>query len=372
VTFIRKFLKYFVSAGFVSLVLGVFGLYYTVRGSRTHLSMDIAAESNVLDVKHSVPDLAILFQGRDIEEEKSNLKVLTVRVVNDGEANIRENDFDSRMPFGLEIDNGRVIRAQVVSANSPYLASNLHPRVEGGNRIFMDKIIFDKGKFVAVEVLVLHRKSSNPQLKPMGKIAGLDDIAVTNSFQERDQRSFLDQVFNGPAAVQISRGLGYSFGALITIIVVGFSIVGIASIPSSIKKRQRRRIASRFAVLEVPEQEKKRKAIEEVFVEHGLPGLTRAQRLLGNEAALREEMSARRAFYVGSLALDLTKEELDEIPRHSAELAVPSSLSPLVYAKLICLERDELKVDADVKPLLADFIAKVSGEDDNPVEPPAG
>ena len=106
VTFIRKFFKYFVSAGFISLVLGVFGLYYTVRGSwGTHLSLDIAAESNVyLTLSTLVPDLAILFQGRDIEEEKSNLKVLAVRVVNDGEANIRENDFDSRLPFGLEVD----------------------------------------------------------------------------------------------------------------------------------------------------------------------------------------------------------------------------------------------------------------------------
>jgi len=370
--FYKRFVKYFVSASFISLLLGVLGIYYTLRGNRTHLSMDIAAESNVLDVKHSVPEMAILFQGRDIEEEKSNLKVLTVRVMNDGDANIHENDFDSRIPFGLEIDNGRVVRAQVAGSNSSYLAANLHPRVEGGSRIIMDKIIFDKGKFVAVEVLVLHPKSSNPRLKPLGKIAGVDDIAVTNSFQERDQRSFLDQVFAGPAAVQITRAIAYSFGALLTIVVVGLSIAGIASIPSSIKKRRRRSIASRFATFDTPEQEKKRKAVEEIFVEYGLPGLARAQRLLGNEDALKKEIIARRGFYGGSAALDLTKQEMADIQIRHVETAAPSSVAPLLHAKLVRLDKDELKVDPDVKAILSDFIAQVSGEDDNPIEPPAG
>jgi hypothetical protein len=60
-------LKYFVSASFISLLVGILSLYYTLRGSRTHMTMDIAAESNVLDVKYPIADLAILFQGRDIE-----------------------------------------------------------------------------------------------------------------------------------------------------------------------------------------------------------------------------------------------------------------------------------------------------------------
>jgi hypothetical protein len=214
--------------------------------------------------------LAILFQGLDIEEEKSNLKILTVRVINDGEANIHENDYDSRTPFGLQIDGGRVVRAQVVGANSSYLSDNLHPHVEGPNQILMDKIIFDKGKFVSLEILVLHPKSTNPKLKPMGKIAGLDEISVTNSFQDRDQRSFVDQVFSGPTAIQISRAIAYSFFALISIIIMGFSIAGLASIRSKWKKWTRRRIASQIPELASPDQEKKRKVIEQIFVDHGL------------------------------------------------------------------------------------------------------
>jgi hypothetical protein len=186
----RSRLKYFLSASFISLVLGFLGLYYTLRGSRTHLIMDIAAESNVLDVKHPIADLSILFEGRGIEEEKSNLKVLTIRLINDGEVNIHENDFDSRIPFGFQVDGGRVVRAQLSGSNSSYMSDNLHPRVESPNRVVVDKIIFDKGKFVAIDLLVLLPKNATPKIKPLGKIAGLDEIPVTNSFQDREPTRF--------------------------------------------------------------------------------------------------------------------------------------------------------------------------------------
>ena len=35
-----KRFRYFISASFLSLVLGLLGIYYTLRGSRTHFSMD--------------------------------------------------------------------------------------------------------------------------------------------------------------------------------------------------------------------------------------------------------------------------------------------------------------------------------------------
>jgi hypothetical protein len=368
---LKGFFKYIVSASFVGIVISLLGLYYELRGNVTHMSMDIAAESNVLDVLHPMPDLSILFQGRDIVAEKSNLKILTVRVVNDGSANILENDFDRRTPFGLWVEGGRVIRAQVVGGNSAYLTENIHPLVEGTDRIVLDKVIFDKGKFVSLEVLVLHPKGSEPNLKPLGKIAGLEQISITRSFEDHSQRSFMDQVFSGPLAVQISRGITYTILALISVISLGLLIAGLASIPGKRAKRKRQRVADQLPVLDSPSQEKKRKAVEGIYIEYGLEGLNRAQRLLGNEEHLKNEMLARRAFYGGSVALDITGEEMAEI-HHRMAMRAPSSLTPLVAAKLLTLKGETLQVDPDVRQLLAEYVSQISGEDDNPVEPPAG
>lgn len=359
-SWLLKRLKYFLSASFISLVIGIIGIYYTLRGSRTHLSMDITAESNVLDVRHPIPGLAILFQGQDIEEGRSNLKILTIRVVNDGEANIREDDFDSRIAFGLQIDGGRIIRAQVVGANSSYLANNLHPRVDESNRIIFDKVIFDTGKFVTLDLLVLHPKSLNPQVKPLGKIAGLDEIAITNSFQQHEQSSFIEEIFTGSVAVQIARAIAYSFFALIAIITLGFAIAGLASMHSRSAKRRRRRIVSKIPQLDSPERQAKRKAIETIYIEEGLQGLKRAKRFLTSPDAAKKRLQESTLFYEGgSIALDLTREEVIAI--HGGTSRFPSFLQPLVSAKFVNMDNDELTIDPDINRLLADVIAQVSG-----------
>ena len=362
--------KYFVSASFISIALGFLGLYYTLRGTRTHLSMDIAAESNVLDVRHPISDLAIYFQGTDIDKEKANLKILTIRVINDGEASIREGDFDSRIPFGLEIAGGRIIRAQVTGSNSRYLTDNIHLRVENQSRVVLEKVIFDKGDFITIEVLVLHPKNAVPSLRPLGKIAGLSDMAVTNSFQERDQASFISLVFGGPAAVQISRTIAYAFIALVLIIAIIVAIFGLSSMPENWRKRKRRRTAAQLPVLDSEDAEKKRKVIETIFVEEGLSGLIRAQNHLKDKEELEKELKARKEFYDGNDMLPA------EAHVHSAVMAmetrVPSSLGPLLSAKLIGMEGDQLHIDPDVAPLIDRFLVQLSGEDRNPVEPGAG
>jgi hypothetical protein len=362
--------RYFVSASFISIALGFLGLYYTLRGTRTHLSMDIAAESNVLDVRHPISDLAIYFQGTDIDEEKANLKILTIRVINDGEASIREGDFDSRIPFGLEIAGGHIIRAQVTGSNSRYLTDNIHLRVGYQDRIVLDKVIFDKGDFITIEVLVLHPKNSLPSLRPLGKIAGLSEMAVTHSFQDRDQASFISQVFGGPAAVQISRTIAYAFFALVLIIAIIVAIFALSSMPENWRKRKRRRTAALLPLMDSEDAEKKRKVIETIFVEEGLAGLIRAQNHLKNKEELKTELKARKEFYGGNDMLPA------EAHVHSAVMAmqtrVPSSLGSLLSAKLIGMEGDQLHIDPDVAPLIDRFLVQLSGEDRNPVEPGAG
>lgn len=268
-----KLFKYLVSASFLGLLIGLLSIYFTLRERRTHFTMDIAAESNVLDVLHPIPELSILFQGQDIGKENSNLKVLIVRVANDGESNIHEDDFDSRMPFGLQVDGGTVVRAQVAGSNSSYLAGNLHPQLQTPNRVLFDKIIFDKRKFVAVELLVLHSKDQQPRVRALGKIAGVEEISVTNSFQDHAQQGFWEQVFQGQPVVQIARAIAYGLATLVAIVGIGFAIGGIVSAISEWKKARRRRLAAMIPSPEDPAQKKIQDAIERGFIEHGWSGL---------------------------------------------------------------------------------------------------
>src|SRR5882724_9927306 len=127
--------KFILSASFLSLVIGLVALYYTVRRTRTNLVVDVTSESNVMDVRTPLKDLSILFQGQDIQKENANLRILGVREVNEGEANILESHFDSKIPWGLHIEGGHLIEARVTESNSEYLSNTLHPRVTGNDEV---------------------------------------------------------------------------------------------------------------------------------------------------------------------------------------------------------------------------------------------
>jgi hypothetical protein len=90
--------------------------------------------------------------------------------------------------------------------------------------------------------------------------------------------------------------------------------------------------------------------------------LNRAQKLLNDETALKNEMLAQRAF------------RPEDAAAMGAQMAanLASNLSPLSFANLLELKGEELKVDPDVKHLLSDFTQQISGQEDNPVEPSAG
>lgn len=362
--------KYVLSASFLSLVVGLLAFYYELHGTRTSLVVDMMSESNVMDVRTPVADLSILFQGQDIQKENSNLRILGVRLVNEGNTNILESYFDSRIPWGLEIDGGRLIEARVTGSNSQYLSANLHPKVSNGHEVTFDKVIFDKGKYVALELLVLHDKSLEPQVKPIGKIAGMDDIPIRNSFRERDQEGFKSKVFKGPIAVQIARTIAYFFIGVGTIVIFGLLIAGIGSIPSRLKKRARRKWVRYLPKEDSVEKEKKRQALVSVFVEGGLPGLKRVQRILASEESVAKALGYRRvriedAHRLPSAAV-MQMERADAIPNGEyIYFHAGSPLDPLIEAGLVRRVGENVEIDSDARELLSSLIRQLSEFEDD-------
>jgi len=363
--------KFILSASFLSLVIGLVALYYTVRRTRTNLVVDVTSESNVMDVRTPLKDLSILFQGQDIQKQNSNLKILGVRLLNDGDTNILENFFDSRIPWGLGIDGGRLIEARVTGSNSQYLSDNLHPKVTGGDEVDFDKVIFDRGKYVTLELLVLHDKNVEPQVRPVGKIAGMDAIPIRNSFRERDQEGFKAKVFKGPIPVQIVRTIAYFFIGLSTVIVVGLTTAGIWSIPSRIKKRSRRKWVRYLPKEASSEKEKKRQALLNIFVEDGLPGLKRVQRMLNSEDSMAKLLRPRRVSVEEAADLGPHLVGHMHMTPDGHYFFLPSPFEPLVEAGLVRRTDKTIEVDAEGRDLLSSLIGQVSEFDKQSEESPS-
>jgi hypothetical protein len=365
-------------------VIGATGIYLAIvalHEKRPQVTFATLSEVNVFDVHAPVQNLNILFQGQNVQQQDMNLRILTVKIENTGEVDVLENYFDSRLQWGFSVKPGRVIEARLVSSNDPYLRSQLRPSVSGDS-IILTKPILERGKYVTLDVLVLHPRQVIPTIVPFGKIAGIDRFGIVRaSPNTADRRPLWIQTLEGSPAVQAFRAVIYP----ILLVLVGFGIFGVASFISWIgERRAKRKRALRvrpFLAFSAHDWEK-RKFFADVYVDGGLTLLTIAQRLLGKEALLRNRLRVLRAsrhsvqnwFVTGG---EFTSDGLlsDQLARNQVlrdyRLGDPEYklAKRMLDAGLVALEKDrKVHVTAGTLEALSELFAYLSG---NRIEPPA-
>lgn len=193
----------------IGILIGISAsFYYDQFFKQPSLFSQITSEINVLDVHESLRDLQITFQGDNIQEKSLNLRIYRVKIDNNGGTNITQNDFDQNDNWGIRVEKGRIIETRLIDSNSKYVNANLSPHIQDNNLVKFNKIIFDKGDFFIIELLVLHDKDTPPVLYQIGKIAGIQENEYKILSVEHSE-SFLAALFHGNWLINIVRSILY-------------------------------------------------------------------------------------------------------------------------------------------------------------------
>ena len=80
--------------------------------------------------------------------------------------------------------NAKIIEARLADANSDYLRSNLTPRLIASDTVQLAKVILERRRSFALELLVLHTKDSEPEIISIGKIAGIEKTVPVNKMRQ--------------------------------------------------------------------------------------------------------------------------------------------------------------------------------------------
>jgi len=215
----------------IGLMLAIFTLFVTLSEDKPNLSLVVINSTNVLDVHAPIKDLKIEFQGEDIKNEELNLRIITLKIVNDGEVDIQQNHYDMNDTWGIKVNDGEIIEVRLIESNSEYIEANLNPKlVKDKGLIELEKIIFDRGKYFIIEILVLHEKQEIPTILPLGKVVGIEEIEVNEMKSESKETSFFKEVFSGGVGVQFARTVSYFFvfiGLIGLAILITFGLSGI-------------------------------------------------------------------------------------------------------------------------------------------------
>lgn len=280
----RMFSFLLVTAAILGLGLAAYQFLHT---KQAFFDVDIIADSNVVDVNQPLPELSLLFEGQDILESGLNLRLLTIRYANTGDANLLQTQYDQQIAWGIHVDALRVVQARVVQATSGYLKSNVKPTITDDNTVSLNKVIMEPGEIFDIELLVLHRRDQSPTISVLGKIAGMDSIPIRHSASVSKSPGFIAQLLNGSLLVHVSRMGLYFVGFLLFISLPIVIIVAISEKVSDFGRNKRRKKYDITIPLSSTGKQEWVELIREGYIKDGLEWFADVRRALGSADALR-------------------------------------------------------------------------------------
>ena len=277
----------------ISLAFGVLGIglaavsiFLTLREPETRVTFEIISATDVLDLSRSLKDLRIEFRGQDLQEQDLNLKVVKINVANVGETHIRAGDY-SNIDWGIRVVGGQVIEAKVDRSNVANVISTNDLRYIGSDTIGFPKIVFDKRDAFAIEMLLLHPNDAEPDIVPIGKIAGVKNFDLEPPPLPGQAVGFVGQAFGGSSRVLAVRSGVYFFGSIIIVFAIVFGLVGAATMLGSVKARLRRKRVLQTEAIKQIDRVSIRDSLIDLYGSTGLSGLRRLSDIIAEPSAIR-------------------------------------------------------------------------------------
>jgi hypothetical protein len=270
----------------LTIIFGVLGAYSVFHERAPGLSFEILSETDVLDVRQPLTGLEILFQGVNMQEHNLNLRIVRFTVRNVGEVDILQNMYDATDIWGFRVENARIIEVRLVQANSDYLMLNVSPQLAGEDTVRFNKVIFERGKFFTVETQIIHRRDLVPELKPLGKIAGIETVRPTLISVEPVGRSIVADVLHGSPLIHVVRAMLYAVVFVLTAAGVAVVSILISDRVEAMKRRGRQQAVAGLAMDPDVQFDNWMRAAAELYIEDGLKYLKMIAKLLEDESAL--------------------------------------------------------------------------------------
>lgn len=188
--------------GILGSIASIYALFFSDK--KVDIAVEVISETNVLNINTPLSNLDIFYKNHSLKKGDKELKLLLIRVRNNGNINILKNFFDDNDPFGVKLQNGSILeKPEIVQASNSYLKNHLTLKMDSLNGIYFEPIIFDEDAFFIIKALILTQKNASPVLEVPGKIAGINHIIKPTYPEENQELNFMQQVLIGGVGVQL-------------------------------------------------------------------------------------------------------------------------------------------------------------------------
>lgn len=265
----------------MALVLGIYsGFIYERKGN---ITIETNLPARVFDIHQSVGGLEVSYGGENLRESKKTLWFVSITIKNNGNAVIKNGDYDGKIPLGLRIDGGQIVDTQSLKTSTDYLKENLQIKLNS-TMITFSPIIFEPKDYISLNLLILGPENKKPIIHPIGKIAGISNIELINIESGEDSKSWWQRVIGSDSwFIQLSRTVIYFFVFILSMLVIISTITlviiqPIDSLKNKQKENKRRAQTDKFGINEDISKES-RYLIDE-YIRNGKNGLFRVKKCI--------------------------------------------------------------------------------------------
>jgi len=345
----------------VLALVGLFSAAITIYAFLQEKSVDvryeIIANTNVLDFNADISKLEVSYDSTNLKQSNENLRIITIKIINNGKQHLFKEYLDNNDPLGLVISSGQIIeKPDLIQTSNDYLKRNIKLHNFTKNKLIFSKVILESGEFFVLKLLILHKKNEIPKINSLGKIAGQKNIDVVNSLDIKTQKTFLRNVYEGDFWTQVFRfNLYFFIGALIIGLILEIS----EKIDTRKETKRKIKMVKDFKKIKSYNYTRMDDAIFDNYKLQGSRSLQQSQMLLWDEKGLKENYS--------DLSKRLKSKEFRRLDDVNTRLFYEdhwSLINDMISDGILYKENDQLSVNQPMKETINKFIdfLKAKGE----------
>lgn len=282
------------SWSFIGVIIGIAGLSYGIfvdnfKHEEPDLVFDVLSNTHVLDLKEDISDLKILYKSQNLKETKKTLVLLTIRISNEGNKEIKEVDYYSKVPFGIKIIGGQIAESPtLINASRDFFKEHVKLNYDTLNNILIEKIPIAKKEFFTIKTLIICDKDSTPSIFPFGELSGITEgMRIKNSYKEnvKDDLNFWEKLTFGSSGMHVLRFFYYIFCIALVFAAIGLPLSGISSF---FEKRKKKKLINKYKQTSKIEITENTEIIIEFFKEYNTPRIIWLDNVLNDKSKLND------------------------------------------------------------------------------------
>lgn len=205
--------------GIIGIAFAIYTIYYYQE--KPNIEYYQLTNTSVFDLKENVSKLDVIYDSTSIKKNKQSLRVVTIKILNNGNEDLGPQHYDKTVPLGLKISEGVIVETpQIIETSNEYIEDRLKINWSSENEISFSQFIINQNESFTLKLLLLTKENVIPRISTTGYITGLGKPKIRTSTNKPEEKSILSRISQGSFFIHLARFILYFIVFILSMISI--------------------------------------------------------------------------------------------------------------------------------------------------------